>query len=71
MFRLASPILFKAIKVYGVGSILYESLIGVLQAMEVDSVALSYALAVEGIFFLMKSAQIEVPVWIEAIQDLT
>jgi len=70
MFRLASPILFKAIKVYGISSILYDSLIGMLQAMEIDSLALTYALAVEGMFFLMKSAHIEVPVWVEAIQDL-
>jgi hypothetical protein len=71
MFRLASPILFKALKVYGLGSILYDSLIGVLQVVEIDSVALTYSLAVEGMFFLMKSAHIEVPVWVEAIQDLT
>lgn len=71
MFRLASPILLKAIKVYGVSSILYETLLGMLQTIDVDLVALTYALAVEGLFIFMKSAQIEVPAWVEAIQDLT
>jgi len=70
MFRLTSTILFKAIKVYGISSILYDSLLGILQAAEVNSTALTFALTVEGLFILMKSAQIEVPAWVEAVQDI-
>lgn len=70
MFHHASPILFKVIKVYGVSTILYDSLCGMLQTVEVDSVTLSYSLAVEGLFFLMKAAQVEIPAWIEAVQDV-
>jgi len=70
MLSQVSPILFKVIKVYGVTSILYDSLVGMLQAMEIDSVTLTYSLAVEGLFILLKTAQIEVPAWVEAIQDI-
>lgn len=70
MFHQASPILFKVIKVYGVSTILYDALFGMLQAVEVDSVTLTYSLAVEGLFFLMKTAQVEIPAWIEAVQDI-
>ena len=70
MLSQVSPILFKVIKVYGVTSILYDSLVGMLQAMEIDSVTLTYSLAVEGLFILLKTAQIEVPAWVEAVQDI-
>lgn len=70
MLRQFSPILFKVIKVYGVSTILYESLVGMLQAMEIDPVTLTYSLAVEGLFILLKTAQIEVPAWVEALQDI-
>lgn len=70
MLRQVSPILFKVIKVYGVSTILYESLVGMLQAMEIDPVTLTYSLAVEGLFILLKTAQIEVPAWVEALQDI-
>ncbi len=70
MFSNVSPILFTVLKIYGISSILYDSLSVLLQNVDVDSVTLTYSLAVEGIFFLMKWAQVEIPVWVEAVQDI-
>ena len=70
MFSQVSPILFKAIKIFGVSSILLDSLHGALQSLEVDAITLTYTLAFESLFLLLKSAQIEVPAWAEALQDL-
>jgi hypothetical protein len=65
-----SFILFKAIKVYSLGFIFYDLLLSTFMAMEIDMVTLVYTLSIEGIFVLLKAVQIEIPLWIEAIQDL-
>ncbi len=70
MFSQVSPFLFKAIKIYGVSSILLDTLYGVLQSLEIDAATLTYTLAFESLFLLLKSAQIEVPAWAEALQDI-
>ena len=70
MFTSISPIVFRTVKIYGLSSIAYETLISVLSEMGIDLVTLSYTLAVEGLFLLLKSSQIEVPLWVEALQDL-
>ena len=38
--------------------------------MQFDHLELTYTLAFEGFFIFMKQAQIEVPTWAEALQDL-
>ncbi|WP_445382067.1 hypothetical protein [Robiginitalea sp. IMCC43444] len=65
-----SLILFKAIKVYSLGFIFYDLLLSTFMTMEIDMVTLVYTLSIEGFFVLLKAVQIEIPLWIEAIQDL-
>ncbi|WP_445384917.1 hypothetical protein ACT6NV_13240 [Robiginitalea sp. IMCC44478] len=65
-----SLILFKVIKVYSLGFIFYDLLLSTFMAMEIDMVTLVYTLSIEGFFVLLKAVQIEIPLWIEAIQDL-
>lgn len=65
-----SFIIFKALKVYSLGFIFYDLLISTFMSMEMDLVALTYTFAIEGFFVFLKSAQIEIPLWVEAIQDL-
>lgn len=48
----------------------YEPLLGILSDMQFDHLELTYTLAIEGFFLFMKQAQIEVPTWAEALQDL-
>ena len=65
-----SLILFKVIKVYSLGFIFYDLLLSTFMSMEIDMVTLVYTLSIEGFFVLLKAIQIEIPLWIEAIQDL-
>jgi hypothetical protein len=70
MLTQASPILFKAIKVYGLGTIFFESIFSVFNTMEIDLATLTYTLAIEGVFMLLKTLHVQVPMWVEALQDL-
>jgi hypothetical protein len=70
MLTQASPILFKAIKVDGLGTIFFESIFSVFNTMEIDLATLTYTLAIEGVFMLLKTLHVQVPMWVEALQDL-
>lgn len=70
MFSRISHIAFPAIKLYGLSANLYEVLLGVFAESQVDHVALVYTLAIEGLFVFFKTAHIEFPAWVEALQDL-
>ncbi len=65
-----SHIVLPAIKIYSLSANVYEPLLGMLSDMQFDHLELTYTLAIEGIFVFMKQAQIEVPAWAEALQDL-
>ncbi len=65
-----SHIVLPALKVYGLGMNVYEPLLGLFSEMQFDQLELTYTLAFEGFFIFMKQAQIEIPTWAEALQDL-
>lgn len=70
MFSKVSHILFPAIKIYGLSVNFQEALFSFITTMQVDVVALTYVVAVEGLFIFLKSSQFEVPEWLEAMEDL-
>jgi len=70
MFSKVSHILFPAIKIYGLSVSFQEALFSLITTMQVDVVALTYTVAVEGLFIFLKSSQFEVPEWLEAMEDL-
>ncbi|MFZ9003517.1 MAG: hypothetical protein EP302_08455 [Bacteroidetes bacterium] len=70
MFFKTSHIILPAIKIYSLSANVYEPLIGLLSDMQFDHLELIYTLAFEGFFIFMKQAQIELPSWAEALQDL-
>lgn len=70
MFSNLSFIIFKSIKIYGICSIVYDPFISLMNSIDVDYITLSYALAIESVFLLLKYSNINVPIWIEAIEDL-
>lgn len=70
MFSKVSHILFPAIKIYGLSANLHEALFNVFTTMEIDAVALTYTAAVEGLFIFLKSADFDVPQWLEAMEEI-
>jgi len=70
MFSNLSFILFKSIKIYGICSIVYDPFISMMNSLDVDFITLSYALAIESVFLLLKCSNINFPDWIEVIEDL-
>jgi hypothetical protein len=70
MFFKTSHIVMPALKIYGLSANVYEPLLGMLSDMQFDHLELTYTLVIEGMFIFMKQAQIEVPAWAEALQDL-
>ena len=70
MFSKLSLIFFKAIKIYGISCIFFETYMGLFSAMEIDYTTMTYTFGIEGFFIFMKSSQIEIPLWVEAIQDI-
>ena len=70
MFSKVGHILFPAIKIYGLSVNFQEALFSLITTMQVDVVALTYTVAVEGLFIFLKSSQFEVPEWLEAMEDL-
>lgn len=70
MFGKLSLIVFKSIKIYSVGYIFYDTLIGAFTEMGIDVTTLTYTIAIEMFFIFLKSSQIEVPLWMEAAQDI-
>ena len=71
MLAKLSFITLKSIKAYGICSIIYEPIINVMQASDIDMLALMSALSVETAFFLLKRSQVNVPEWLEALEDLS
>jgi hypothetical protein len=65
-----SLIFFKVIKAYGVSSMFYDTFISMFNAIEIDLSILLYFIAIEGVFILLKSADIKIPVWVEAVEGL-
>ena len=63
-------IVFKAIKAYGISSILYDPLVSLITAFQIDLITLFSALTIELMFFLLKYSKVEFPQWIEAFEDL-
>ncbi|MBT8263850.1 MAG: hypothetical protein KJN75_00795 [Muriicola sp.] len=39
-------------------------------SMETDPTTMAYTFGIEGLFILLKSSQIEIPLWVEVAQDL-
>ncbi len=70
MFSKVGLIFFKAIKIYGISCIFFETYMNMFSSMEVDFSTLAYTFGIEGFFIFMKSAQVEIPMWVEAIQDV-
>ena len=70
MFFKTSHIVLPVIKIYGLSANVYEPLLGLLTDMQFDHLELTYTLALEGFFIFIKQAQIELPSWAEALQDL-
>ena len=70
MFSKVGHILFPVIKIYGLSVNFQEALLSFITTMQVDTVALTYTVAVEGLFIFLKSSQFEVPGWLEAMEDI-
>ena len=71
MFSNLSFIFFKSIKAYGLCSIVYDPFINMINPLDVDLITLSTALAIESIFLFLKYSDVNVPAWIEAVEDLS
>ncbi|MDM9630275.1 hypothetical protein [Robiginitalea aurantiaca] len=70
MFNKVSHILFPAIKIYGLSANLHEALFSLITTMEINAVALTYTIAVEGLFIFLKTSNFDVPEWMEAMEEL-
>lgn len=70
MFSKVSHILFPAIKIYGLSISFHEALINLITNMEINAVALTYTVAVEGLFIFLKTSDFEVPEWLEAMEEI-
>ena len=63
-------IVFKSIKAYGISSIFYDPIVNMINSLQVDMITLFSALAIESIFLLLKYSKVNVPEWVEAVEDL-
>lgn len=70
MLNKVSHILFPAIKIYGLSVSLNETLINLITTMEINAVALTYTVAVEGLFIFLKTSDFDVPEWLEAMEEI-
>jgi hypothetical protein len=70
MLNKVSHILFPAIKIYGLSSNLHEALFNLITTMEINTVALTYTVAVEGLFIFLKTSDFDVPEWLEAMEEI-
>jgi len=69
MNYLSIIIITKAIKVFGITSAVYDVYFSLFNAAEINLSLLAYTLAVETLFIYLKSTPIEIPVWMEAMED--
>jgi len=71
MFHLSILLITKAIKVFGITSAVYDIYFSLFDVMGINLTLLTYTLMVEALFLYLKSSQIEVPVWLEALGDFS
>ena len=69
MFYQSILIITKAIKVLGITSALYDIYFSLFNVIGINITLLIYTLAVEALFLYLKSSQIDIPIWLEAIED--
>jgi len=70
MYHLSIIIITKAIKVFGITSAVYDVYTSLFSNMEINLSLLFYTLAIETFFIYMKSSPIEIPSWLETMEDL-
>ncbi|MGB5665886.1 MAG: hypothetical protein WBM53_03475 [Maribacter sp.] len=70
MLHLSILIITKAIKMIGITSAIYDIYFSLFNEMGINLTLLVYTLTVETLFVYLKSAQIEVPILLEALEDL-
>jgi hypothetical protein len=71
MFHLSILITTKAIKVFGFTSALYDVYFSLFNTMGINFTLLFYTLAIETLFIYLKSSSIQVPIWLEAMEDFS
>ena len=69
MFNFAILIFTKAIKMFGISAAVYDIYFSLFSAMEINFTLLIYTLVIESFFVYMKNTHIEIPLWLEAIED--
>ncbi|NNE03779.1 MAG: hypothetical protein HKN52_11525 [Eudoraea sp.] len=70
MFSKLGLNVFKLIKIYGASCIFFDMYMSMFGSMETDPTTMAYTFGIEGLFILLKSSQIEIPLWVEVAQDL-
>ena len=71
MFHLSILIITKAIKVFGITSAVYDVYFSLFNTMGINLTLLFYTLAIETLFIYLKSSSIEIPLWLEAMEDFS
>lgn len=71
MFYQSILIITKAIKVFGITSALYDIYFSLFNVIGININLLIYTLAVEALFLYLKSSHIDIPIWLEAIEDFS
>ncbi|MGB5228365.1 hypothetical protein [Eudoraea sp.] len=69
MFNLSILFITKAIKVFGITSAVYDIYFSLFSVMEINLTLLTYTLAIETLFVYLKSSNLEIPIWLEAMED--
>jgi hypothetical protein len=69
MFYQSIIFITKAIKVFGVTSVMYDLYASLFGAMGINFTLLIYTLAIETLFVYLKSTHYEIPIWLEAMED--
>jgi hypothetical protein len=55
--------------VFGITSAVYDVYFSLFNATEINISLLFYTLAIETLFIYLKSSPIEIPTWLEAMED--
>ena len=71
MFNLSILIITKALKVIGITSAVYDVYFSLFNEMGINLTLFLYTLLVEALFLYLKSSQIELPIWLEAVEDFS
>lgn len=69
MFHLSILIITKAIKVFGITSVVYDIYFSLFNEIGINLTLFIYTLLIESLFLYLKSSQIEFPIWLEALED--